>query len=102
MAPGPCSARCSSIKPVVTLVDGRVEEESKQRTRARSLRYLADKAKDSPPISRLAVCNGAAPDIEEVLAMLADVPTEHPLVVTDLGPVVGHPHRTRAPSGSAA
>jgi DegV family protein with EDD domain len=33
-----------SIKPVVTLVDGVVEEESKQRTRSRSLRYLADKA----------------------------------------------------------
>ena len=33
-----------SIKPVVTLVDGEVAEESKQRTRARSLRYLADKA----------------------------------------------------------
>jgi DegV family protein with EDD domain len=78
-----------SIKPVVTLVDGRVEEESKQRTRARSLRYLADKAKDSPPISRLAVCNGAAPDIDDLLGMLADVPVDHPLVVTDLGPVVG-------------
>ena len=36
-----------SIKPVVTLVDGVVEEESKQRTRARSLRYLADKAEDA-------------------------------------------------------
>ena len=78
-----------SIKPVVTLLDGRVEEESKQRTRGRSLRYLADKAKNSPPISRLAVCNGAAPDIDEVLGMLDGVPTDHPLVVTDLGPVVG-------------
>ena len=78
-----------SIKPVVTLIDGRVEEESKQRTRARSLRYLADKARDSPPISRLAVCNGAAPDIDEVLGMLETVPTDNPLVVTDLGPVVG-------------
>ncbi len=78
-----------SIKPVVTLVDGRVEEESKQRTRARSLRYLADKARDSPPISRLAVCNGAAPDIDDVLGLLAEVPVDHPLVVTDLGPVVG-------------
>ena len=37
-----------SIKPVVTLVDGSVEEESKQRTRARSLRYLADKAIEAP------------------------------------------------------
>jgi len=78
-----------SIKPVVTLIDGRVEEESKQRTRGRSLRYVADKAKDSPPISRLAVCNGAAPDIAEVLTMLEGVPTDHPLVVSDLGPVVG-------------
>ncbi len=78
-----------SIKPVVTLIDGRVEEESKQRTRARSLRYLADKARDSPPISRLAVCNGAAPDIDEMLDMLSGVPVDHPLVVTDLGPVVG-------------
>jgi len=78
-----------SIKPVVTLIDGRVEEESKQRTRARSLRYLADKAKDSPPISRMAVCNGAAPDIDEVLGLLEGVPSDHSLVVTDLGPVVG-------------
>jgi DegV family protein with EDD domain len=78
-----------SIKPVVTLLDGRVEEESKQRTRGRSLRYLADKARNSPPISRLAVCNGAAVDIDEVLGMLDGVPTDHALVVTDLGPVVG-------------
>lgn len=78
-----------SIKPVVTLVNGVVAEESKQRTRGRSLRYLADKAKYSPPISRMAVSDGAAPDIDEFLAMLEGVPTDHPLEVVDLGPVVG-------------
>jgi DegV family protein with EDD domain len=78
-----------SIKPVVTLLDGRVEEESKQRTRGRSLRYLADKAKNSPPISRMAVCNGGATDVDEILGMLEGVATDHPLVVTELGPVVG-------------
>jgi DegV family protein with EDD domain len=78
-----------SIKPVVTLVDGVVAEESKQRTRGRSLHYLADKATSSPPISRLAVCNGAASDIDEFLDMLDGVKTEHPIVVVDLGPVVG-------------
>jgi DegV family protein with EDD domain len=78
-----------SIKPVVTLVDGVVEEESKQRTRSRSLRYLADKGKDVSPVSRLAVCNGAAADIDVFLDMVKEVVTEHPLVVTDLGPVVG-------------
>ena len=78
-----------SIKPVVALVDGVVEEESKQRTRARSIKYLADKAKNSAPISRLGVANGAATDVSEFLDLIKDVPTEHPLVVVDLGPVVG-------------
>jgi DegV family protein with EDD domain len=78
-----------SIKPVVTLVDGVVAEESKQRTRARSLRYLADKAGDSAPLSRLAVCNGAASDIDSFLGMIEGVRSEHPPVVVDLGPVVG-------------
>lgn len=78
-----------SIKPVVTLIDGSVEEESKQRTRARSLRYLADKAIESPPLSRLAVCDGAALDLDDFLDMIKDVESEHPLVVTHLGPVVG-------------
>jgi DegV family protein with EDD domain len=78
-----------SIKPVLAVVDGVVEEESKQRTRSRSLRYLADKVRSGPPIRRLAVANGAAPDLDEFLRLLDGVKTEYPLVVTDLGPVVG-------------
>jgi fatty acid kinase fatty acid binding subunit len=78
-----------SIKPVVTLVDGVVEEESKQRTRPRSLQYLADKARNAPPISRIAVAHGAATDLDQFIALLDGVKSEHPLVVTDLGPVVG-------------
>src|SRR5579884_2956645 len=58
-----------SIKPVLAVVDGVVEEESKQRTRSRSLRYLADKVRNGPPIRRLAVANGAAADIDEFLGM---------------------------------
>ena len=78
-----------SIKPVVTLVDGEVAEESKQRTRARSLRYLADKALESPPLSRIAVADGAATDIDDFLALIQDVRSEHPIIVGQLGPVVG-------------
>lgn len=78
-----------SIKPVVTIANGVVEEESKQRTRSRSLRYLAGKAEASGPVSRIAVSNGAAADIEEFLGLLNGVKSEHPLVVADLGPVVG-------------
>jgi DegV family protein with EDD domain len=78
-----------SIKPVVTIANGVVEEESKQRTRSRSLRYLAGKAETSGPVSRIAVSNGAATDIDEFLGLLDGVKSEHPLVVADLGPVVG-------------
>ncbi len=78
-----------SIKPVVTLVDGVVAEESKQRTRARSFRYLADKILASPPLSRVAIAHGAAPDIDTFLDLLQDVKSEHPLMVSQLGPVIG-------------
>ena len=78
-----------SIKPVVALVDGVVEDESKQRTRARSLQYLADKMRNSPPLSRVAIAHGAATDIDTFLALIEDIPSEHPLIVGQLGPVIG-------------
>lgn len=78
-----------SIKPVLTVIDGAVAEESKQRTRSRSLRYLAEQARAAAPLRRLAVSHGAADDLDDCLALLADIPTEHPVVVTDLGPVIG-------------
>jgi DegV family protein with EDD domain len=78
-----------SIKPVVSLVDGVVEEESKQRTRARSLQYLAGKMRDSPPLDRVAVAHGAATDIDTFLDLIADIPTDHPVLVGQLGPVIG-------------
>ena len=90
-----------SIKPVVTLVDGVVEEESKQRTRSRSLHYLADKAIDSPPISRMAVCNGAATDIDEFLAMLDGREDRAPARGGGPRPGGRDPHRARAPSACA-
>jgi DegV family protein with EDD domain len=78
-----------SIKPVIEIRDGVVEVESKQRTRSRSLQYLAGKAIQAGPLERLAVANGVAPDIDEVLTMLEAVHPEHETVVSDLGPVIG-------------
>lgn len=78
-----------SIKPVIEMRGGVVEVESKQRTRQRSLEYLARKALDCGPLERLAVANGAAPDISEVLAILRDAHPSHELEVADLGPVIG-------------
>lgn len=78
-----------SIKPVIQVRDGIVEQESRQRTRARALDYLVAKVAAESPLERLAVCNGAAEDIDVVVSRLLGVPVEHPTVVVDLGPVVG-------------
>lgn len=78
-----------SIKPVIQVSDGLVEQESKQRTRARALAYLTSKPRADAPLERLAVANGAASDIDAVVASLRDIPVDHELVVAALGPVVG-------------
>jgi DegV family protein with EDD domain len=78
-----------SIKPVVELRDGVVEQESRQRTRGRALDYLAAKVAADAPLERLAVCDGAAPDIDAIVDRLRKIEVAHELVVTDLGPVVG-------------
>ena len=41
------------------------------------------------PLERLAVADGACDDFPDVLARVADIDTEHPLLAVDLGPVVG-------------
>ncbi|HUC37572.1 MAG TPA: DegV family protein [Acidimicrobiales bacterium] len=78
-----------SIKPVIEVRGGVVEVESKQRTRPRSMQYLASKALEAGPLDRLAVANGAAKDVDEVIDMLRAVQPAHEMVVTDLGPVIG-------------
>lgn len=78
-----------SIKPVIEIRNGVVEVESRQRTRIRSLQYLADKARSAGRLERIAVANGAATDIGELLSRLEGVDSATELILTDLGPVVG-------------
>jgi DegV family protein with EDD domain len=79
-----------SIKPVIEVRDGVVEEESKQRTRSRSLRYLAEKVRAAGPLSRLAVFSADAPDLDEFLGLLEGIsPTDGATLLGDVGPVIG-------------
>jgi DegV family protein with EDD domain len=78
-----------SIKPVLDVREGVVEVDSKQRTRARALQYLAQKAVDAGPLERLAVADGRSPDASDVVELLRKAKTENPIEVSDLGPVVG-------------
>jgi len=44
---------------------------------------------EAGPLERLAVANGMARDIDEVLSILDDAHPEHEMVLSDLGPVIG-------------
>jgi len=78
-----------SIKPIIDITGGKVEQEAKQRTRSKSLRYLADKVKSAGDIENLAVMHGDAPDLEEMLDLLAPIFPREKIVVGDLGAVIG-------------
>lgn len=77
-----------SIKPVVEVRDGKVEVESRQRTRVRSLQYLVDKVRQFGAVENLAVMHGNAPDLEQFLDMIADVYPRERIIVGDLGAVI--------------
>lgn len=78
-----------SIKPIIQVADGKVEAESKQRTRSRSLRYLADKVREAGPVHHLTVLHGGAPDVDALLDLLADVCPRDQITVADVGAVIG-------------
>jgi len=81
-----------SIKPVIEVVDGQVEEESKPRTRSRALQYLVGKVTDgvrAGAVGQIGVIHGAAGDIDVFVEMLSrSVPPER-LLVGLIGPVIG-------------
>ncbi len=78
-----------SVKPVLELRDGVVEEESKQRTRSRALKYLVDKVRTAGPFERVAIVHGDAADLSVFTDQLSDIDLGGDFLVCDLGPVVG-------------
>jgi len=78
-----------SIKPLIELKEGVVAEAGRQRTRAKALAAVANTAAGHAPLRRFALIHGAASDVATLEALVRDIKTEHPLIVTDIGPVVG-------------
>jgi fatty acid kinase fatty acid binding subunit len=78
-----------SMKPVIELIDGVVEAESRQRTRGKSLRHLADKVREAAPVEHLYLLHADAPDFEDALALLAEIVPREDIVVTKVGAVIG-------------
>jgi DegV family protein with EDD domain len=81
-----------SIKPVIQVKEGAVEQESRQRTRSRSLQYLVDKlaeAQKKGDIERIAIMHGDAADIDQFVDMVMRVIGSHRPIVGWVGPVIG-------------
>ena len=78
-----------SIKPLLELKDGIVSEAGRQRTKAKALSAIAEVARTNAPLRRLALVHGASEDVGALQNLVSDISTEFPLLVTDIGPVVG-------------
>ncbi|MGC8509772.1 MAG: DegV family protein [Acidimicrobiales bacterium] len=78
-----------AIKPILELKDGVVAEAGRQRTRPRALAVVAQRARDHVPLRRLAIVHGASPEVDTLRALIRDIASEYPVIVTDMGPVVG-------------
>jgi DegV family protein with EDD domain len=77
-----------SIKPVIEVREGVVEEAGKVRTRSKALRLLAAKASEEK-IEHLAVLHGNAPDLDELLQLLEPVFPRDDIITGVVGPVIG-------------
>ncbi|HEV2310077.1 MAG TPA: DegV family protein, partial [Acidimicrobiia bacterium] len=77
-----------SVKPVVEVRDGVVEESGKVRTRSKALHLLADKVHDQS-VESVAVLQGNAADLDFFLDLIDDVAPRDKIIVGDVGPVIG-------------
>lgn len=77
-----------SIKPVVEVRDGVVEEAGKVRTRSKALQVLVDHVR-AQPVENLAVLHGNAPDLDELLDLLDPIVPRAEIVTGIVGPVIG-------------
>lgn len=92
-------ASALAIKPIIEVRDGKVEQGGKQRTRSKALAFLVDKLVAAGPITQLSVLQADCDDVEQFLAMLRPHHSG-PIVVGDIGPVVGS-HAGRGAIGIA-
>lgn len=78
-----------SIKPLIHIADGAVEEAGKQRTRRKALEWLRDKLYSEGPVQHLTVAHGEAPDLDEFLDLIADRYPRDQLRIGKIGAVIG-------------
>jgi DegV family protein with EDD domain len=78
-----------SIKPLIDVSSGVVEEAGRQRTRKKSLAWLRDRVADhADQIETLSVMHAQADDVDDLVTMLAELVDPAMIRVGVIGPVV--------------
>jgi DegV family protein with EDD domain len=77
-----------SIKPIITVIDGAVEQAGKVRTRSKALRFMIDRIPEGK-VESMCVMHSGAPDIDEFLELVQPKISGADIVVGHIGPVVG-------------
>ncbi len=78
-----------SVKPLVDLSSGHVEEAGKQRTRKKALMWLRDKLYEQREVESLTICDGHAPDVDVLADLIADRYPADQRRVSVIGPTIG-------------
>lgn len=78
-----------SVKPVVDISTGVVEEAGKVRTRKKQMQFLLDKLRAAGDVERLVVCDGEAPDAQEFMDLVTEVVPRDSFTRSTIGPVIG-------------
>lgn len=82
-------ATALSIKPIIEIADGAVEQHGKQRTRTKALNFLVAKVQEfEGRIDHLAVLHANCADVDALVDRLRRF-TDEDIVVGQIGPVIG-------------
>jgi DegV family protein with EDD domain len=81
-------ASALSIKPLIEIREGKVEEAGKQRTRSKALASLIDVLRNAGPVEAVGVLHAQCADVDAFVANLTSVYTGD-IVVGDIGAVIG-------------
>jgi DegV family protein with EDD domain len=78
-----------SIKPIIDISTGLVEEAAKQRTRKKALAWLRDQLASEGEVEQLAIMHGNATDLEAFLTMVEPLVPRDKIRTGLIGPVIG-------------
>ncbi|MFM8827307.1 MAG: DegV family protein [Actinomycetota bacterium] len=77
-----------SVKPLIEVRNGEVEEAGKQRTRGKALASLIETLRNAGTVERLGVLHAQCPDIDDFVARVREV-YDGEIMIGDIGAVIG-------------